>query len=168
MVWQQGRMAAYLMISLSLIMRLISWTINALTHTVARQQRLLLVVRLCLETHSLCESENHCGSWSCWRIEQPHFDRLPTHGSRTLPSCISNLSLSVLCLVTYLETHAQTAQSDRSCRDKAVSSCVQTRALPPAILTSNADKRVRSEPPLFPTNTGLSSFSSLLVSSRPE
>ena len=82
------RRNTYLMISLSLMIRLISWIIDALTHTVCLLSATCTPLSLsigCLPiTHSLCESENHCGSSNCSRTARRHYDHHQGHGSRIL------------------------------------------------------------------------------------
>jgi hypothetical protein len=74
---------AYLRISLSLTMRLISATSASLTHTV----HVSWVMMLAHETYSLCGSGSHCGSWSCSHIVLMRCAHLPTLENRTLKKC---------------------------------------------------------------------------------
>lgn len=85
---QGFRRNTYLMISLSLMIRLISWIIDALTHTVcllsATCAPLISLYVIFSITHSLCESENHCDSSNCSRTGRRHYDHHQGRGSRIL------------------------------------------------------------------------------------
>lgn len=75
---------SYFMISLSLMIRLISWIIAELTHTIFPSQITGVVLRADPRTHFLCGSGSHCGSWSCWHIVQRHCYHLRWSGNRIL------------------------------------------------------------------------------------
>lgn len=76
--------AAYFMISLSLMMRLISAIKVELTHTTKPSDWRALGLLAFMRPYFLCESKSRYGSWSCLRSEQSHYGHLQRCESRTL------------------------------------------------------------------------------------
>lgn len=124
-------------------MRLTSWIIEELTHTMNPYQSHCNNLHLWRypSTHSLCESGSHFGSWNCSHIERRHCDHRQGCGSQTLlDQQVSRDHASRIA--TNLRIHVRTAQSDLSCI--VVSS--RGNLGPRFELTSSGDRRVHSEP----------------------